>query len=409
MTSSENIYPADDASAVAGRASRIGLLIGVVGLAAAWFLGSAEDDHMRHFWMSYLVAFFLLVTFTMGGMFFVLIQHITGAKWSVTVRRQAEFIMGAVPFVGLLAIPFLIPLFSHDGVEHGGLLWSWVHPHGEHQALIEGKVGFLNREFFVGRLAFYFVIWSIIARYFKKNSLAQDADGDEARTVAMRKRSAVCIIIFALSISFAGFDLIMSTDPAWFSTIFGVYIFAGCVISIHALLTLSSMFLQRKGHLKGMVTVEHYHDLGKMMMAFTIFWAYIAFSQYFLYWYANMPEETAWYLRRIGDEWGYLSWFQLFGHFVIPFLGILSRHVKRNRKLLCFWAVYMLTVQAIDLYWLVAPNLYPEGSPFSMVEVCTFTGMLGLFVFAVYRQATKHSILAHRDPLMDQCLAFKNF
>jgi hypothetical protein len=403
-------YSADFATAAASRLSRAGFLCGVVGLAVAIGLGLAEGDHMRHFWLSYLIAFAFVLTLGVGGLFFVLIQHITGAKWSVTVRRQAEFAIGTIPFLAFLALPLLVPLFSHEGVEEfGGLLWSWVHPHGDHAALITSKVPFLNVNFFVGRFVGYFLIWSLMARYFKNASIEQDKTGEHELTVRMRTRSALCLIVLALTYSFAAFDLLMSTDPAWFSTIFGVYLFGASFLAIHCFLVLSTLYYQRQGHLKKMVTIEHYHDLGKLMLAFTIFWAYIAFSQYMLYWYGNIPEETAWYLIRITSPWTNWSWIEPIGHFFIPFLGILSRHIKRKPPLLGFWAFYILVVHYIDLYWLVAPNLYPDTVPFNGVEVFALIGVVGLFLWKYGQQAKKHSLLAHRDPLISDCLAFQNY
>ncbi len=410
MNHSTQTYMADHATAAASRLSKTGLVLGALGLATAFGLGSVEGDHMRHFWMSYLIAFAFVLTLGVGGLFFVLIQHITGAKWSVTVRRQAEFAMGSIPFLGLLALPLLVPLLSHEGVEEfGGLLWSWVHPHGDHAALVSAKAPFLNVNFFIGRLVAYFLIWSVMARYFKKASTLQDETGDISLTVSMRKRSAVGIIVLSLTYSFASFDLLMSTDPAWFSTIFGVYLFGASFLAIHCFLVLSTNFYQKRGHLTKMVTTEHFHDLGKMMLAFVIFWSYIAFCQYLLYWYGNIPEETAWYLTRITSPWVNWSWFELIGHFLIPFLGILSRHIKRKPALLGFWAFYLLVAHYIDLYWLVAPNLYPDTVPFNGVEISALVGLCGLFLWKYGQQAKKNSLLAHRDPLMDDCLAFQNY
>jgi len=400
------------ATDTAARVARVGAAVGVLGVLLAVALGVSEGDGMRHFFWAYLVAFAFVFTLTLGGMFFVLIQHVTGAKWSVTVRRLGEFTMNTVPLLIVLALPFLYPLFTHNGVEEfGGLLWPWIHAHGEHAELVEHKSPFLNAPFFVGRMVFYFVIWMVISRFFMKRSLLQDTDRDPAypHTVKMRKIAAPSIIAFALTISFAAFDWLMSTDPVWFSTIFGVYIFAGCVLAIHSWLVLCAVFLQKRGHMTKLVNAEHYHDLGKFMLAFTIFWAYIAFSQFMLIWYANIPEETWWFHHRITDAWSGWSYMLIASNFAIPFFGLLSRHVKRNKMALAFWAVYTLIVHFIDLYWLVMPNMNSEVNPFGLMDVMIVIGLFGFFVFAFARQATKSSILAYGDPKLNDCVAHVNY
>lgn len=400
------------ATDTAARVARVGAAVGVLGVLLAVALGVSEGDGMRHFFWAYLVAFAYVFTLTLGGMFFVLIQHITGAKWSVTVRRLGEFAMNTVPLLIVLALPFLYPLFTHSGVEEfGGLLWPWIHAHGEHAELVNHKSPFLNAPFFVGRMVFYFVVWMVISRYFMKRSLLQDTDRDPAypHTVKMRKIAAPSIIAFALTLSFAAFDWLMSTDPVWFSTIFGVYIFAGCVLAIHSWIVLCAVFLQKRGHLTKLVNAEHYHDLGKFMLAFTIFWSYIAFSQFMLIWYANIPEETWWFHNRITDAWSGWSYMLIASNFAIPFFGLLSRHVKRNKMALAFWAAYTLIVHFIDLYWLVMPNMNPEVNPFGLMDVMLVIGLVGFFVFAFARQAAKSSVLAYGDPKLNDCVAHVNY
>jgi hypothetical protein len=400
------------ATDVAARASRIGLIVGLVGLILAVSLGMTEGDHLRHFFFAYLVAYAFVFTLTLGGIFFVLIQHVTSAKWSVTTRRLGEFAMNTVPALAMMALPLLYPLFTHAGVEDfGGLLWPWIHPHGEHAELVAKKVSYLSANFFAVRMAGYLLIWFVMSRFFMKRSLNQDTSSnkDYPDTVAMKKVSAPCILIFALTISFASFDWLMSTDPTWFSTIFGVYIFGGAYLSIHCLIVLASLFLQRNDLMKEQISKEHYHDLGKFMLAFTVFWAYIAFSQFMLIWYGNIPEETGWFHNRLTEAWSNWSYGLIFTNFFIPFFGILSRHVKRKPKLLGFWAAYILIVHWVDLYWLVMPNMNPQENPFGLVEIGTIVGTVGIFVWAFARQATKHSVLAHGDPRLGESLAHVNY
>jgi hypothetical protein len=211
---------------------------------------------------------------------------------------------------------------------------------------------------FLVRMLVYFGFWTLLARFYLKRSLQQDSTGGEAFQSTMAKAAPPSMIAFALTLTFAAIDLIMTLDPMWFSTIFGVYYFAGCVLAVHSTLALSLFWLQSNGRLVKSVTSEHYHDIGKMMFAFTVFWAYVAFAQFMLIWYANVPEETQWYAKRFEGEWLAVSYLQIIVHFVIPFFFLLSRHIKRNPKTLVMGAVWILLVHFLDLHWLIMPNFH---------------------------------------------------
>ncbi|MCK5379547.1 MAG: hypothetical protein KAJ78_09080, partial [Acidobacteria bacterium] len=273
--------------------SRILMMAGVllvVGGGGAIGLALGSDGGMGRLSETYLVSFAYFLSLALGALFFVLLQHLTHAGWSVVVRRLAEALSVNVVLMAVLAIPVLL------NMEH---LYHWAHPGAaDHDAILAGKSAFLNPQFFTIRLVVYFAIWSFLAWFFFSNSKRQDATADPKFTRRMEALSAPGMILFALSLNFAAFDLLMSVNPHWFSTIFGVYFFAGCVVVIMATLVVLVAYLQRQGRLQGIVTVEHYHDLGKLLFGFVVFWAYIAFSQYMLYWYANIPEETVWYLTR---------------------------------------------------------------------------------------------------------------
>jgi hypothetical protein len=424
----------NQAGDLAPRVARVGFALGVIGIAAAAGIGylTGGEDGPTHFWFAYLVAFAFILTIGMGAMFFTIIQHLVNAHWSVTVRRLAEVTMRTVPMICLLGLPLLYPLLSHDvtiwqwadaghhevdaGHEAGGVMSDEALAHKLeeelHHSLVEHKGGFLNTNFFIARLAGYFIIWWLLARFFFRKSVEQDtADGIEP-TLRMKKFSAPSVILFALTLSFAAFDLLMSLDETWFSTIFGVYIFAGAFLSSVAWLVVMAKYLQRKGRLTEVIHDEHYHDLGKWMFAFTFFWGYIAFSQFMLIWYANIPEETHFYAWRIVPAWHGWSWFLLIGHFIIPFGGLLSRHVKRNTNVLLGWAVYILCVHWIDLYWVVMPNFHRGevdfANPFSAVEVLLAIGMFGILVGLVAKRLGGQSLVALRDPLLGKSLGFKN-
>jgi hypothetical protein len=205
----------------------------------------------------------------------------------------------------------------------------------------------------------------------------------------------------------------MSLDPDFFSTIFGVYYFAGAVACGYSLLALSLMWLQKKGRLSHAVNREHYHDLGKMMFAFgVVFWSYIAFSQLMLIWYGDMPEETHWFHARFDGDWKYVSGMLLVFHFVVPFFGLLSRHVKRNRKTLAFWAFWLLIIEYVDLYWLVVPNIsegvVPMGVTDLLVDALALVGAVGLFLGFAASRAKGINLVPTKDPRLADSLAFQN-
>jgi hypothetical protein len=229
----------------------------------------------------------------------------------------------------------------------------------EHDPMLMAKASYLNEGFFQIRIGAYFVVWTVLALIFYRSSTAGDRDAEVAARNADRMRgfAAPALFLFALSLTFAAFDFLMSLDPHWFSTMFGVYYFAGTCLSIHAFLTLISIFLRKSGYLKGVVTDEHYHDLGKYLFGFTVFYTYIAFSQYFLIWYANIPEETIWFAYRIEGDFLPLTALLCLGRFPLPFFFLLPRGVKRMRRDPVRGATWILFMEFVDMYWLIQPVL----------------------------------------------------
>ena len=281
------------------------LIIGIIGLALS-LLGFFIDRN--HFFFAYLTAFTFWMTVALGGLFFVMLHHLVNATWSIVLRRIAENIMSMIPFLAIFVIPILF------GV---GNLYHWSHTDilAENHVL-QGKAAYLNTPFFIIRTVFYFAVWIFLTRALYKLSIAQDKEYDENRTMRLHRISAPGMVAFAFTFTFASFDWLMSLNASWYSTAFGVYIYSGSVLSCLAFLTLTVIYLQRRGYLKDIITLEHYHDLGKLLFTFVVFWAYIAFAQYFLIWYGNIPEETQWYHARWGGPWSVISMLLVFGHFV---------------------------------------------------------------------------------------------
>jgi hypothetical protein len=382
----------------------LGLTAGVVCLVAAVVWGLLIGDDMRRFFHAYVLAFTYMLSFALGALFFVIIHHLVGATWSVVVRRLAEIVTGAFPVLFVLMLGIAVPLLfgSHS-------LYEWMnHEVVAKDHVLHAKEGYLNAPFFCARMLIYFAVWMAISRYFMKKSVEQDETGDPQISQRLRKVAAPAMILYAVTTAWAAFDLLMSLTPHWFSTIFGVYYFAGCAVSIYCLLALVSFLLQRSGRLQRSITVEHYHDMGKMANAFTLFWAYIAFSQFMLIWAANIPEESIFYRPRMFTEWKYVSVALIVFHFIIPFVGMMSRHVKRNPPLLALWAVYMLAVHAFDLYWIVMPTYSPSAVVLHPIDILCLLGMGGLFLFGALAVAGNVKLLAVRDPRLQASLHFVN-
>jgi hypothetical protein len=382
--------------------------IGVALLGAALALGNAQNDGFSHAMHSYLVAFCYFLSLSLGALFFVLLQHLTGSTWSVTVRRVAEITAAGFPLLALLLLPILIPLLQGSSALY---LWNDAKL-VQADELLHKKHAYLNASFFAIRCVVYFAVWIGLSSYFLSKSVAQDKGGEPGLTLKMRTLSAPGMLLFALTVTFAAFDLLMSLNPHWYSTIFGVYYFAGCVVGFFSLLALLCIGLQKAGMLRDAITVEHRHDIGKLLFAFVFFWGYIAFSQFMLIWYANLPEETVFFQQRAESGWYAVSMLLLFGHFLIPFVGLISRHPKRCKVGLSVFAVLMLVMHWVDLYWLVLPNysvkFKTEHLPLHLLDLLTFAGVACLFAGNWIRLARRSSLVAHNDPQIAQSLAFQN-
>jgi hypothetical protein len=247
-----------------------------------------------------------------------------------------------------------------------------------------------------------------MVRFFWKQSIAQDETGDKQHTLRMQWWSGPATLVFGGTVSFAAFDWLMSLEPHWFSTIYGVYFFAGCVVAMFASLGLLAVGLQHRGCLQNSITADHYHDIGKWLFGFVVFWAYIAFSQYMLIWYANIPEETIWFRARQTDGWAIVSLMLLFGHFLIPFCGLLSRRAKRSKLVLAGWSIWLLIMHWLDLYWLIVPRLGDGGPSIGFADLFCLVGMGALYLAIMLRAVGERWLIPARDPRLDESLAFEN-
>ncbi len=430
--------------------------LGVIGLGLGGF-GFTQDA--KRFAFSYLFAFFFFVSLGLGSLFFVVVQHITKAGWSVTVRRVAEFFMAGLPVFVLLILP-LLPLMEHLfpwlQSHHGGGVHEKAHaeialvreahasdlhapppPHGppghgkpsapqaghgassgtpeaaveaakahEHAQLLAGKKSYLNKPFFLVRQAIYVVVWAVLAFWFFKNSTDQDKSKSKQATLNAQTIAPLALALFGLTLTFAAFDWLMSLNPTWYSTIYGVQVFAGGFVAALSVLVLVTMTLPA---LRSVVNVEHYHDIGKLLFGFNCFWAYVSFSQFFLIWYSNIPEELAYFHMRWSDNggtWRVVTAALPIVHFAIPFWLLMSRNVKRNSSGLILGAVVLLLVQIVEMYWNVLPNFGPLT--LHWLDLACFLGVGGVYLAVVFHRMENFSLVAVGDPRLDRALHFEN-
>ena len=273
------------------------------------------------------------------------------------------------------------------------------------------KYQFLNQNFFTIRVIAYFLAWGGMAWFFLSNSLKQDKTGDKNLTSRMQAFSAPLMILFAVTVVFSSVDMEMSLSALWFSTMFPVYFFAGAFLSALCTILLTGLWLQKTGRVTDEITIDHYHDLGKLMQGFVIFWGYIAFSQFLLIWYANIPEETFWYNLRINQPgWMTLSILLLVGHLFIPFFLLMGRGLRRNRKLLAFSAVFILAMHWVDHYWLIMPQMNPEANLYTLsgmgivIDLACMVGVIAVYIAMFCMIAGNRPLVPLKDPRLGEAL-----
>lgn len=359
------------------------ILLGVAGMAMSLMSEPARA------WQAYLVALFFFVSMSVISLFFLALQYLTSARWSVNIRRVFEALSVFLP-LGLVMTLVLI----FFGADH---LYSWLDPETvAGDALLQHKEPYLNKTFFIIRTLIVFAGWILFSMKILRNSRKQDETGDDTLIIKTIPFSIGYIIFFALSYSVFAVDFLMSLEPHWFSTIFGVYMFGGSMQALFAASIVLTVFLCKR--FNGMVTEDHLHDLGKFLLGFTVFWAYIAYSQYMLIWYANMPEETMFFFHRSIGEWANVSLAMIVLKFALPFLLLLPRWAKRKVGYLVPVCILILLTQVLDIYWLVYPTFDHHHAKLSLGEVGIFLGFTGLFMVTVFHFLSKNNLLPIKDP-----------
>ena len=382
-----------------GRFAGLSVLLGVIAFVALALCGAGAFIDPKQFSYSWLFAFAFFFTLCAGCFFWTIVHYAVDAEWTVVVRRQLENIAVLIGVVALFFIPIF--LLRHQ-------LFDWMNiPPGTEENL-DSKRAYLNLTFFVVRAVFFLGFFIIASQLLKRFSVRQDKDGNPKFTIWLRKVSFVSLPLFALCLTFGAYDWLLGLQYRWFSTMFGVYIFAGAAGASMSLLVLVISALRKAGYLQNVVTIQHYHIMGKWMFAFCVFWAYIGFGQYMLIWYANMPEETKYFLVRNTESWWYLSMLLVFGRFFGPFVILLLQSIKKNPNQLCYVAYWMLFMQLLDMYLVVLPALHGTGIHLSLWDFVAFIAMGSTLAFAFLRIVGKTSLFPVRDPRLVESLKLVN-
>lgn len=381
------------------------LFAGAVAIIATLILAAATEGAGTQALAAYHSGVMFAVSLAVGALGFVMMLQQFNAGWSAVIRRQLENVASVVPVCFVLFLPVLFlakPLH----------LFHWMHIDPAHDPLLEAKKEYLNFGFWAVRALIYFVAWTGLSLAMYRLSRAQDETGDKWLTARARRISSWGLLVFAFTSAFAAFDWLMAMDFTWFSTMFGVRFFAGCLIGVTALCIVLLGMLRMRGKLEGVVTVEHFHDLGKLLLSFTVFWAYIGFSEYFLIWYANIPEEGWFFQVRQQNGWRNVFLLLAIGHFVLPFLVLLFRASKRRLPILMGVAVWVLLMHAVEAFFIVMPNFENKRASVTSnlwLDVIGMAGPICLFLGAVLWRVRSGPLVPLKDPRLHESLEHKNY
>ena len=403
-----NASIATDVPALA-RLQQRSLIVGVLGVAAG-LLGLVLSANADQFFRSWLIGFLFILSFAMGSLALLMLQHLSGGQWGLVSRRIFEAASRTLPLVALAFIPILFGMRP---------LFLWARPEAvETDHILQMKAPYLNVPFFTVRAVIYFAFWMLLVFLLNKWSAAQDR-GETAVTpadsVRFRRVSAPGLLFLVLTVTFASVDWMMSVDPHWFSTIFGLLTVASQGLSALALTIAVLAVLAPTGALAPVLGPRHFHDLGKLLLAFVMLWAYLSFSQFLIIWSGNLAEEIPWYLQRIRGSWGAIAILLVVGHFALPFALLLSRDLKRHGKLLSRVAMIVIAMRLVDLIWLISPSFGAHGPageghtgffiPIHWMDIVIPLGLAGLWLFLFARQLRSRPLLPVNDPYFKEAFA----
>lgn len=370
---------------------------GLLLLAAILILLVSFFVNPQRAFFNYLWIYMFLVSIGVGSLAVVALEYLVGATWSTPFRRVSEFLSSLIPLLIILVIPLLFSFHS---------LFHWSHHEAVDDIILKSKFPYLNIPFFIIRVAACLGIWLLFYLFFIKNSEKQDLTGDPVLTKRNIRASVIFAPVFFITLSITSIDWMMSLEPHWYSTIFGVYYFAGTIVTALSATTLISILLMEKGYLHPKINNTHFYSLGTLMFGFNLFWSYIAFSQYMLIWYADIPEETFWFIDRWDGNWKFVSIALVFIHFVVPFLVLMPRSAKTNLKTLKFMSVWLLFAHALDLYWLIMPTYFTDGAGFDWREIAFPLFVIGIIAVLFKIRSDKTILTPIKDPKLETGLNF---
>ena len=362
---------------IAGAVAILALIIG-------WFISS------RQFFQSYLFAYIFWMGLTLGCLGVLLLHHLVSGAWGHLIQRMTESGARTLPIMALLFIPIFFGM--HE-------LFPWTRPEVvEANHVIQKKIGFLNVPFFVARWAFYFIAWSGTAFLLTRWSRRQDANADPAFARKMKIFSGPALVIFVVTVTLASVDWMMSLEPEWYSTIYGMATIVGDVLTTLAFCIIGLWYLNKEKPFAGVLTTRHIHHLGNLLMSFVILWAYLAFSQFLIIWSGNLPEENVWYLRRLGTGWNIIALILIIGHFFVPFALLLSRRTKRAIQALTMIAAGIFVMRLIDLFWLMIPAFSGNQVPFHWMDFAAIIAIGGIWMTMFIRGLKGQPLIPLHDP-----------
>jgi hypothetical protein len=369
--------------------SLIGGLV-ALGLCAA---GALVFHSLTDFMRSYLVAFLFWLGIALGCLAVLMLQHLTGGQWGLVIRRILESAAGTLPLTYLLVLPLLLGVRS---------LYSWAQPRTMAGARINEQ--YLNLPFFFTRMVFYFASWFLLAYFLIKWSNQQDSNADPRLLDRFQALSGGGLVLYGLTITFASVDWVMSLEPHWSSTIYGLLYMTEQALAAFAFVITVLMLLAEREPLSGFLAPSHFHDLGTLMFAFVMLWAYIAFDQFLIIWSGNLLDEIPWYLRRLAGGWIWLALAIVLFHFGLPFLLLLHRSLKRNMRMVASVALLLLLMRLLNLFWMVlpAPTADHRALRFTWMDVVAPIGLGGIWIAIFVRQLKLRPLLPLHDPRLQE-------
>jgi hypothetical protein len=378
--------PADPVMVQIGRWQRNSLLVGIAGAVLAVV---ALLIDRQQFLRSYLFAYLYWTGMALGCLAILLMHHVVGGKWGMPIRRLCEAGARTLPVMGLLLVPVLLGMST---------LYIWARPEAVRDAGIQSKAAYLNVPFFIGRAVFYFAIWFLYSHLLSKWSADLDRTRDERLISKMRALSAPGLVVLTLTTTFAFVDWIMSLEPHWFSTIYGAMFMIGEMVESFAFVIALMIILSKTPPLREYVTAQHIHDLGNMMFAFMVLWAYLSFSQFLIIWAGNLPNEIPWYVSRLRGGWGWVALAIVIFHFAVPFLLLLMRGVKRRMNRLFQVALLMIAIRLVDVYWITEPAFYGQKLSFHWADLVLPVAVGGIWLALFFGQLKSRPLVPVGDP-----------